>query len=56
MHVFEIADSHQCRPPLTPCALDDDQSRLYGGLLRPNLDVRCEWLFEVSGYRSHTPS
>jgi hypothetical protein len=39
MYVFEIANSDQCGPPLTPGALDDDQRRLYVRHLRPNLDV-----------------
>ena len=28
MHVFQIADSNQCGPPLTPGALHNDQRRL----------------------------
>lgn len=39
MYVFEIADSDQRGPPLTPRALNDDQRRLYVRHLWPNFDV-----------------
>jgi hypothetical protein len=56
MHVFQIADSNQRGPPLTPGALHNDQRRLNVRHLRPNLDFCCERRCEVGGCRSHKTS